>query len=214
MSVAALVALLLLAYLVGSIPFGLLVGRVWRRVDVRQFGSGRTGMTNVLRTLGWKAAVAVFVLDAAKGAVAVLLARALVGTPLGDSLAILAAVVGHVWPLLARFRGGRGVATAEGGLLVMAWPVALAAWLVFLPVLFFTRYVSLSSISSVSFAAVLLAALALLGYYPLPYLVFVAGGAFLLIWGHRDNIRRLLRGRELRLGQAAPPVSQVQGGGR
>lgn len=205
-------ALLVVAYLVGSIPSGLAVGRLLRGVDVRQFGSGRTGMTNVLRTLGWKAAALVLALDALKGVAAVLLARVLVGTPLAESLAILTAILGHVWPVFARFRGGRGIATAEGGLLTLAPWVGVLAMATFAPVLYFTRYVSLSSIVGVGTGAVALAVLALLGRVPAEYLLYAGPGAVLLIWGHRDNIRRLLQGRELRLGERAPPVARVQGG--
>jgi glycerol-3-phosphate acyltransferase PlsY len=201
--------LLLLAYLVGSVPFGIIVGKLRGGVDPRKYGSGRMGMTNVMRTMGMKAALLVFTLDASKGVAAVLLARAIVpASTLAESLAVLASIVGHIWPVFARFRGGRGIAMGIGALLVMAPLVGGVALATFAAVLALRRYVSLASITAVSVAALLLVVFWQLGWSHEGYLVYAVAGAALLIWGHRDNIKRLREGREPRLGQR---VAAAQG---
>ena len=146
------VALIGLAYLIGAIPFGLLAGRLAGDVDLREHGSRRTGTTNALRTLGLGWAVAVFVLDVAKGAVAVLLARALYEAgPAGSAewvaaAAGVAAVVGHNWSVFIGFGGGRGVATSAGGLLIISpWTLAVIAPVMAI-VVWQSRYVSLGSV--------------------------------------------------------------------
>ena len=204
------VALLVACYLLGSIPWGLLVVR-WRHgVDVRTYGSGSTGTTNVLRTAGGKVAVLVFLMDAAKGAVAVVLAHLVTDNSWLIAGAALAALIGHIWPVFAKFRGGRGVATGEGSLLALmpiaagfTWlPVAgLLVWVPFVPVLLFTRYMSLASIMAVATAAIALAILSLTGFYPTGYLLYAVVGGVLIIFGHRANLKRLMEGKELKLGQ-------------
>ena len=120
------IAVIVIGYLLGAIPFGVLVGRLRSGVDVREYGSGSTGVANVLRTAGRVAGVAVFALDLAKGAVAVVAAWAIFGSAdpflsAAMATAAMAAVIGHCWSVFIRFQGGRGVTTAFGGLLVMSW---------------------------------------------------------------------------------------------
>jgi len=195
--------LLLLAYLLGSVSGSLLFGRM-RGVDIREHGSGNAGGTNALRTLGWKLALAVVMLDIGKGVLAtwVALRYAPVGQPLSVTthgyLAAGAAVLGHVWPLWHRFRGGKGAATAVGGLLVLwPWsiPVLLLAWIV---VLASTGYVGLSTIA----AGLALPLLAWWSDADPPRMWFAIGLALFLLLTHRANLQRLRDGGESRFERA------------
>jgi glycerol-3-phosphate acyltransferase PlsY len=185
-----------LAYLLGAIPFGLLLTRLAGLGDLRRIGSGNIGATNVLRTGNKRLAALTVLLDGGKGATAVLVARALGPDGLGADLAVLAgaaAVIGHLFPVWLRFRGGKGVATGLGVWLALAWPVGLAACATWLVVAALTRYSSL-------------AALLAIGAAPLYALYFAELGvllAVLIILRHHANIRRLVTGREPRIGQRA-----------
>ena len=156
-----------LGYLLGAIPFGLIIGRFTKGIDLREYGSHRTGATNALRTLGTRAAAAVFVLDVAKGVAAVVLARALfAGDPLVDwaaAVAGVAAIVGHNWSVFIGFTGGRGVATSAGALAAMSpWTILIVAPIVAL-LIWRTRYVSLGSVTGALAAPIITAALAAIG---------------------------------------------------
>jgi glycerol-3-phosphate acyltransferase PlsY len=211
--------LLVCGYLLGSIPAGYLAGRWLKGIDIRQQGSGSTGATNVLRVVGKGPALAVLLVDVLKGTAAVVLAQLLLGGgPAGwstDSWVVaagLAALSGHIWPLWLGWRGGKAVATALGMLLGLAWPVGLACFGVFLAVLSLSRIVSLSSVM----AAVALPVLMLLWFHSQglglrwPYLMLALLTSVLVIWRHRSNLSRLLKGCEPRLGDTgsagqAPP---------
>ena len=183
-------------YLLGSIPTGYWVGRWWGGIDLRQAGSGSTGASNVLRTLGKGPALLVLLVDAAKGAAAVALGLAL-GSPWWVAVAALGAVVGHSRSCWLGFKGGKSVATSLGILLAMAWPVALATFGVWLLGIALTRIVSFSSLLAAVAAPLLMWATA----QPLPYRVFALAGGIYVIGAHRRNIERLLAGSEPRLGQ-------------
>lgn len=196
----------LFSYLVGSLSWGYMLLR-WRSgVDVREFGSGRTGMSNVLRTGGGKAAAVVFALDVAKGVVVVIVAREVVGAHLAEVVAALVALVGHNWPVFLGFRGGRGILTALGGLSIMTPVPAVVATVIFVLTAFGSRYISLGSIVGVLAGAATLVGLALAGWYSNTYMYFAGGAAAMIIWQHRDNIRRLKHGNERRMGTPAAPV--------
>ncbi|MDE2836956.1 MAG: glycerol-3-phosphate 1-O-acyltransferase PlsY [Chloroflexota bacterium] len=189
------------AYLLGSVQPGLLLVRLMLRRDVREVGSGKTGMTNVMRTAGKKAAALVFVLDVAKGVAPVLVAASVCGDTWVEAATAVAVVLGHVFPVFAGFRGGRGVATGVGAAsALLPWAGALGIVL-FIPVVALTRYVSLGSVLGVAavFAGFVVAAVA----YDLPaaHMVFALITGPLIIGMHRDNIVRLLRGTERRIGQ-------------
>lgn len=193
-------SLLLGAYLVGSIPWGVILGRVFKGVDVRHHGSGATGATNAFRVLGWRISLAVFVLDFLKGFVPVVLARWLdcPGWVVG-SVALMS-VVGHCWSPFIGFRGGKGMATGGGA------AVALMPWLVFMlvPMSFVvavTRYVSLASLTAAAIGSGLVVALALGGSFPSWWATGVVAVAVVIVIQHRSNINRLLHGTERKLGQ-------------
>jgi glycerol-3-phosphate acyltransferase PlsY len=195
MSIASpsIVDVLVAAYLLGSVPFGLLLTRLFGAGDLRSIGSGNIGATNVLRTGRKGLAAATLLLDLAKGAAAVLLARAYV--PGTETLAAFAAVIGHCYPLWLRFNGGKGVATTMGVALGLAWPIGLAYAVVWLGMLAATRISSLGGLSAVIAAPI---AAQVLGY---PAYAPVLGAiALLVIWLHRANIARLRAGTEPRIG--------------
>jgi acyl phosphate:glycerol-3-phosphate acyltransferase len=189
------------AYLLGSIPFSYLVARA-RGVDVRKVGSGNVGATNVMRSAGRAAGLAAFMLDFAKGSAAVLLARALAPHGSLPAWSAVAAVLGHMYPVWLRFRGGKGVATGVGAFLPLVPLAAGAAFLVFGLVLLATRYVSLGSIAG----AITLALLAFLSG-PNPVVARAAAGlALLIVWKHRGNLQRISHGTESRLGRKPAPA--------
>jgi glycerol-3-phosphate acyltransferase PlsY len=188
-------------YLLGAVPTGYVMGRLLRGIDVRDYGSRRTGGTNVLRTLGLRVAVLVMVVDIAKGAVAVLIARVISGEPYVQTVAGLAAVAGHVWPVYVGFRGGRGVSAAFGALLAMNPLASLALLPVAIAVVALSRYMSLMSVGMAPVAAALFLALAVAGVHPYAYAVFALIVAALIVVLHRDNIERLLSGTERKIGQ-------------
>lgn len=201
------VLIILLAYLIGSVPFGYLIVKSRGAGDIRETGSGGTGATNVTRRAGRAAGVMTLVLDAAKGAVAVALARWLLTTDFGVNwwvaAAGLAAVAGHVFPVWLGFRGGKGVATGLGVFACLAPLAVLAVVPVFVAVVWATRYVSLGSITA---AAALPLFVWLFGGRGAsttttlaPLLTAAAAGAALIIFMHRANIGRLLRGTENKL---------------
>ncbi len=207
-----------IGYLAGSFPSGVIIGKA-HGVNVLAQGSGHTGATNVLRTAGRKAAAAVFILDIAKGAVAVLLARYLIfptsvdlGPTIGlwaEPIAGLAAILGHNFSPFLHFRGGRGVATGGGAALAMnPLVIAFAAPLGALPVIF-TRYVSLGSITAAATCPIADLILTLTGHDSWAHFAYMLIGATMIIVAHHDNIQRLLAGTERKLGQKASVEAQA-----
>ena len=181
-----------LGYLLGSIPFGLLLTRLAGYGDIRRIGSGNIGATNVLRTGSKGAAALTLLLDLAKGSAAVV-----IGQEWGEDAALVAAgcaIIGHMFPIWLGFHGGKGVATALGVVIALAWPVALGGALVWLVTALLLRYASL---------AALVAAVASAGIAPLivdkTTALVIAGIALLIIFRHHSNIRRLIAGTESRI---------------
>lgn len=202
MSVPAAVAFgMITGYLIGGVPFGLIVGRLAGVRDVREYGSGKTGFTNSLRTLGVKWAILVVVGDIAKGAAAVLVGRLLFDEPWVAALAGVAAVLGHIYPVYADFRGGRGVSTAFGAFLAVSPPAALAVVSFSLVVLYLFRYASLMSVVGVFVGFVVVVLLVATHHLAAPYAVFAVFTMLAVEVSHRGNIRRLLAGTEPKLGQ-------------
>ncbi len=194
-----------LGYLLGAIPFGLMIGRATRGIDLRDYGSHRTGATNALRTLGARAAAVVLICDVAKGVAAVLLARVLFAADpqveWAAAIAGFAAIVGHKWSVFNRFTGGRGVATSTGALGAMSiWTVVILVPVVF-GIMWRSRYVSLGSVSGALLAPVITAALWYFGVASLPAVVYALAAGVLVTVAHADNIARLRAGTERKIGQ-------------
>jgi glycerol-3-phosphate acyltransferase PlsY len=206
-----LAATAVLSYLIGSFSSGFIVGKLYRNVDLRRVGSGSTGATNTLRALGPGAAALVAVLDIAKGALAVFLAHTLLPSgewrPVAEALAGTFAVVGHCWPVTLQGRGGRGIATGFGALLFIASPTALVGVVFFGVALGLTRIVSVGSLSSVVGALVGYLVASWLGVVPFHWalLAFIVVAGAIVYVRHIDNIRRLIAGREPRLGEPIRP---------
>lgn len=200
-------ALVLIGYLIGALPFGMIAGRLAGGVDLRETGSRRTGATNTLRTLGWRWAALVLLLDVGKGVAAVLLARLLyVAGPPGSpewvqAAAGVAAVVGHNWSAFIGFRGGRGVATSGGGMLVLSPLTLLVVGPLAALVIWQSRYVSLGSLVAAVAAPLVTAGLALAGAVGWGAVAYAAACALLIVISHGDNVARLRAGTERKLGE-------------
>ena len=193
------VATILAGYLIGGIPWGIIVARAVGGPDPRTIGSGRTGGANTLRAIGTRAAIVAGLLDAAKGSVAVLIAIATGAGPVVEVLAALAAIVGHSRSPYIGFRGGRGIAPGWGSLLIIQPVVAILVVPIFVGILVLTRISSLASLATSAVAAIALAvAVVILGMSPVYFGYAVAGAAIIWLF-HADNIHRLLSGEERRI---------------
>ena len=181
-----------IAYLVGSIPSGLILGKLFWHTDLREHGSHNIGATNAWRTLGKVPGIIIFIADSFKGQAGVLLGFSLVGTPLAAVIGGLLAIVGHSFSLFLRFHGGKGVATSLGVLTMLMGNVTLIVFVLWFTIVYMTRYVSLGSVV----AGVLTPILAALFAYPMEYIVFTVIAALLVIVRHRENIKRLMNGTE------------------
>jgi acyl phosphate:glycerol-3-phosphate acyltransferase len=185
----------LLGYLIGSIPFGMILARLMNLGNLREIGSGNIGATNVLRTGNKTAAALTLLFDGGKGAVAVLLARAMVGEDAAQ-IAAIAAMLGHCYPIWLRFKGGKGVATLLGLLLALAWPVGVGCCIAWLIGAFSTR---ISSMGALAAAAASTFLMVLLNF---GHMVLLGVALTLLIyWRHRANIKRIRSGEEPKIGQ-------------
>ena len=191
-----MVGWILIGYAMGSVPFAFLVARR-AGIDVRVAGSGNVGAANVLRTTGTPLGVAVMTLDIAKGAAAVFLTYLGAGTVASMAAAGAAAIVGHIYPVWLRFHGGKGVAVAAGAFAVLAPVAAATALIAFLATVWATRIVSLGSVV----ATVTLPSAAWLAGSPRAVVIAAAGGAALILFRHRANLRRIVHGTERRVGE-------------
>jgi acyl phosphate:glycerol-3-phosphate acyltransferase len=189
------VLILLLAYLLGSIPFGYIFAKKFGKTDIRKHGSGNIGATNVLRVMGWKLALPVFVLDLLKGFCSVFLAQLFGSGSLLPLIAGILVMIGHSFPLFLGFKGGKAAATAIGVLLALSGWVTLALFAAALLVLAVTRYVSLASIVG----SLLVPIFFWLFGFDLPHIIFGLAVAALVVFRHQANIKRLLSGTEPKL---------------
>lgn len=221
MIVLEMVAVVIAGYLIGAIPTGYLAGRLWRRIDIRDYGSGSIGATNVLRTLGRGPFIIVMVADALKGYIPTLGTWYIFqdeGTHTAHALQVaagIAAVIGHDFPVYIRFRGGRGVATSFGVFAALAMPLAVGLVAVGLFIVLAVRYMSVAWLITVPLGALVLFALALVpggDVYTWTKVIFGVFATALVFLTHIPNIRRLLRGTEPKIGeggeQRAPAVRQ------
>ena len=193
--------ILFLGYLFGSFPSGYLAGKIAKGIDIRSLGSGSTGATNVLRHIGKRAAITVFLLDVFKGVISILLAKYFL---LNDSWQVaigLSTLIGHIWPVWLNWRGGKAVATGLGIFLGLSWQVGLATLGIFILMITLFRIVSLASVS----AALALPFIMFISFktssISLPFLVISLLAMTLVIWRHRENILRLMKGKEPKIGK-------------
>tara|TARA_B100000700_G_scaffold148765_1_gene165605 strand:+ start:55 stop:651 length:597 start_codon:yes stop_codon:yes gene_type:complete len=193
--------ILFLGYLFGSFPSGYLAGRITKGIDIRSLGSGSTGATNVLRHIGKRAAITVFLIDVFKGFISILLAKYLL---LNDSWQVaigLSTIIGHIWPVWLNWKGGKAVATGLGIFLGLSWQVGLATLGVFILMITLFRIVSLASVS----AALALPFIMFISFensnISLPFLVVSLLAMTLVVWRHRENIVRLMKGIEPKIGK-------------
>ena len=197
-----------LGYLLGAIPFGYIAGKLFGGVDVRDHGSGSIGMTNVMRTVSPPVAI----LGARprygqSGIGAVILARIIADAPLVETLTGIAVIAGHSWSVFIGFSGGKGTATGWGALFALSPIAGIVASVIGVGLIALTRYVSLGSIVAATLGALTLAVIALvIDAVPLEYALYGAGGVPIILFKHRDNIQRLLRGDERKLGQKVDTV--------
>lgn len=200
-----LVTVALIAYLIGSISFAVLVSRAFGLPDPRSYGSGNPGATNVLRTGRKSAAVLTLLGDALKGWFAVTVVQQhVIADPLAVSVAAVAVTVGHMWPAYFRFQGGKGVSTAVGVLLALDTALAAGAVATWLIIAFFFRISSLAALIATAFAVFFSFFLHGMGRLPLELAAGVTLISALLVWRHRDNIRNLVAGTEGRIGRGSP----------
>lgn len=205
------VVVVLIGYILGSLPVTLTIGKVFKGIDVRDSGSGKTGATNVLRTLGWKFAVPITIWDISKGILAVLISRALTDSNAADALTAGAVLLGHVWPITSGFRGGRGVMTGLGTIFILSPITSIPGMIFTLSVIAASRYVSLGSVLGSAAQIIGVTIAWQMDKLPLEYALYVMGGSVLIIWVHRDNIQRLLNGTERKIGEKATPVKTPVG---
>ena len=191
------IAIILLSYLLGSIPTGFLFGKFLKNIDLRLIGSGSTGATNVLRNVGKWPAFFVFIIDVFKGLLAVKIAQDFTDQASIEVLAGISAISGHIWPIWLKGKGGKAVATGLGMFLALSWKVGLASLGIFLIVLGKSEFVSLSSISASIFLPIFM--FINLGNANDPYFLVSLVVSILVIWKHRSNILRLLKGEESKL---------------
>jgi len=203
-----LLSVVVASYLIGSVPMGYIAGRLIRGIDIREYGSGSTGATNVLRTLGTAPFLAVLVADALKGYVPTLVTWYLFGTHDLQVAAGIAAVLGHDFPIYIGFRGGRGAATSFGVYAALALPLAVGLFAVGLFIMLAIRYMSVMSIVTVPLGAAVMLSLAILpggDEYTFSKTIFGAFATAFVLITHAGNIKRLIRGTEPKIGEGGEP---------
>ena len=210
MNIIAGIIFVVLAYLVGSISFGLLIGKLIKGIDIRNFGSGSTGATNIARVCGPIWGIIALILDMGKAAIPVALTVYMLETPdWSHSLTGLSAIAGHIWPLFTNFKGGKGIASGWAALIVLSPWAGVAATLAAAPVIGITRYVSLGSIVGSVVGGLSITVLAILnnleteGVPNIPFVYSAYGliGGAITVLLHKDNVKRLIKGNESKLGQ-------------
>ena len=210
-------AAIVLAYVIGAIPFGMILAKMTVKTDIRLIGSGKTGTTNVLRAAGKKVAAISLLLDVGKGAAAVVFAGWITGDAthfIPQAAAAGAAVLGHTWSVFLGFRGGRGVATFIGAILPMYWPAAILGGGMVIGLGLQSRYMSLGSITGTVVAFIYMLAMNVLQVDfilpppPIAYVVYAMAGAIFIYVMHRDNISRLVNGTERKIGEKPAPAAK------
>ncbi len=188
----------IIGYLLGSISFSYLFGKWLKKIDIRNYGSGNAGATNTLRVLGKGPAITVLILDILKGMIAVLISKLIGGEEWVPFVAGLSAAIGHNWPIFFNFRGGKGIATTIGVLLLLIPYPALIAGVIAIALIALTRYVSLGSLTFTVLTPIILL---FFDRYPDSYFYVAIIFALLSIWRHRVNIKKIIQGTENKLGE-------------
>ncbi len=186
---------ILVGYLAGSIPFGLLLAKAFGQGDIREIGSGNIGATNVLRTGRKDIAAITLLLDAAKAGLTGWVIQSFLGMPFGY-VAAAAALIGHCYPIWLKFKGGKGVATFFGGLFALVWPIGILAAIIWLATAILTKYSSLGAL-----IACVICTIVSFIFFPLAPGIMVSVMSGVILWRHRENIDRLRRGEESKIGQ-------------
>lgn len=197
---SGIIAVILIGYGLGNFATSFILGKVFKKTDIRKHGSGNAGATNALRVFGVKLAAATFVIDALKGVLAVIIGNSILG-PIGGLIGGASAVVGHNWPILLKFKGGKGIASTIGVVTTINYQIALICVIVGVLIVVKTKYVSLGSITAISLLPIL--AVFMIRPFDLHFLVFSLVLAAMAIFRHRSNIKRLISGNESKLGQKA-----------
>ena len=195
--------LIVIGYLLGSISFGLIITKIVKGIDIRQFASGSTGATNVMRACGWHWGALAMALDMLKAALPLFVVMYIhdFGIPNWTYPIIgLSAILGHIWPIFTNFRGGKGIASGWSALIVLSPLSGLIACFLSFPFMIFTKYVSLGSIIGSLSGGIAITVLSVFGFCDSSYCLFGLTGSTLTIWKHRDNINRLLNGTERKIG--------------
>ena len=194
-------------YVIGSIPFGVILVRLLHKVDLREYGSGNTGMTNVMRTTGTMPGIIVLILDSGKGFAAVFLAQSLDQSLLIEVGSAIAVLMGHNWAVFLNFKGGKGTATGVGALIAISPSVGIIVLLISIPVIMISRYMSLASIIGASSALFVMCTLYIFNTAVIPgdiisfeHILYPAVGSPIIIIKHKENIIRLLKGTERKIG--------------
>ena len=190
-----------MAYLIGSIPSGFLAGKWASGIDLREYGSGSTGATNVLRHVGKLPALIVFLIDVGKGLLVVVISKEIFSSETWHVAAGLFALSGHIWPIWLRWQGGKAVATGLGILLGLTWQVGLAAFGIFLLVFSLSKIVSLSSLIA-SISLPILMVISFQSHFKVPYFIVSIVASTLIVWRHRSNVQRLIKGKEPQIGES------------
>lgn len=193
-------AIVLAGYFLGAIPFGFLVTRWQRGIDIRRYGSGSTGTTNVLRVMGWKWSAFVFLGDLVKSILPVLIARILTGDAWIESATGVAVIAGHCWSIFAGWTGGKGSTSSFGALLVLQPFAAIGSFVVAMLVMGVTRYASLGSLLGTAFGTLVMVVLVATHGVPPGDIVFIIGSPLIVYLRHWENIHRLIAGRERKIG--------------
>ena len=192
-----------LSYLIGAIPIGLILSKSLRGIDIRNYGSGSIGMSNIQRNLGNFPAAVVLTLDMTKSFLPILYVRYfLPDTQILETISALGALTGHCWPIFAKFRGGRGVATGWGSLLILSPITGIISGIIGIPIIIMYKFISLGSIIGATSGCISMMLLSITRYHSFEYLWYALLGNIIVVYKHKENIQRLLEGTERKIGKA------------
>lgn len=193
----------IISYLIGAIPIGLILSKSLRGIDIRNYGSGSIGMSNIQRNLGNFPAAVVLILDMTKSFLPILYVRYFLPDPqILETISALGALTGHCWPIFAKFRGGRGVATGWGSLLILSPITGIISGIIGIPIIIMYKFISLGSIIGATSGCISMMLLSITRYHSFEYLWYALLGNIIVVYKHKENIQRLLEGTERKIGKA------------